>query len=193
MDALVEDVTRTADDEKATRDVVAHIEAQEFDSEALKLDAAMYEEDGDCNMFRAAKCNVSVMAKLKRFIRFQRVSSQCFSTGFLFWYWPFYGTAEAEKIKQDTRYQFMEFSENSIKDTYVRPHFSAFKEELLGSKLVGIVAKGDEYAASETCKQMQSDIAPMRDFFDDPYRFEIMKDSFETAPFIRGDRVRRFL
>ena len=179
MDALVEDVTRTADGKKATRDVVAHIKAQEFDSEAFKIDAAMYEEVGDCNMFRAAKGNLSVMARLKRFIRFQRVSSQCFSTGFLFWYWPFYGTAQAEKIKQAPRCQFMEFGEYSIKDTYVRPHFSSLKEELLGSKLIGInvfnediVAKGDEYAASEMCKQMRSDSVLWKSA-DDPYQFEI--------------------
>ena len=157
------DLTGAEDDKDACDDVRVHVATEEFDSESFKLDMKLHDTCGDSNVHRVAQGNLSVMARLNRFLRHMRVSAQTFSTGFLFWYWPFYGTAEAEKIKQHGYYSFMQFGEHSIRETFVRPHYSCFKEEILGSTLISasafkdnIVAKGDEYASSATCKKLRS-------------------------------------
>ena len=114
---------------------------------SIKLDMAIYDERGDCNVFRAMKGSLLFIKAMLHFVRFQRVSSMSFSTGILFWYWPFYATAEAEEIKTDTFYNKKQFGEYSVRDTYVTPFYATMKEELVGSGLIDIESFNEDIVA----------------------------------------------
>ena len=151
------------DGAESAQSVKALVSGEAFDSVSLKVDLALCDDGGDGNLRRAARGSAAVMARLERCLRIERVSAKSFSTGTLFWYWPFYDTDEAESIKTSGFYSRMQFGEHSVKETFVAAHFSSLKEEILGSKHVGakefaedIVGKGDEFAQTKTCKAMRS-------------------------------------
>ena len=125
-------------DSEVAKAVCSCVIVDEFDYESLELDVALFGEVGDSNLFRATKRSVSAMARLQHLTRLLRVTARCFSTGFLFWYWPYYGTEEAENIKQRDAYEGVDFGGFSIRETFVKPYFGSFKEEVLESALIDI-------------------------------------------------------
>ena len=168
LDALGEELRGVCAVDEAEAAFALNVEeliySHAFDTDSLKIDVELFEDDGDCNLWRAAEGSVSLWARMSRFFRRMRITSQCFSTGFLFWYWPFYGTADAERSNTENKYRFIDFGGFSVRETFVRPHFGSFKEELLGSQLIDVAAfrediveKGDGYAESKLCREMKSD------------------------------------
>ena len=189
MDALLAELSGVCAvdgaEAEAALAVEAFVTAQAFDTESFKLDVQLCGDDGDgdSNVRRAAEGSqtTSLMGRLLRFVRRQRVTAQCFSTGTLFWYWPFYGTADADTIKTGGRYKHMDFGGHSVRETFVRPYFGSLKEELLGSRFIDavtfredIVEKGDRYVENEICRKMRSG-DPM--FGRDRYHFDIVGGS----------------
>ena len=135
MDAMNTALSSCENDDKAAGGVKKFMAVEQYDSVSFKIDMMLLDEHGDCNVARAAQGSVLVMARLQKSIRFQRISSLYFSTGILFWYWPYYDSTgpdcEAERVQSTERYQFMQFGGNTVKDTYVTPFFTSLKDELL--------------------------------------------------------------
>eukprot|EP01084_Bolivina_argentea_P101471 181914_1 len=164
---------------------------EEYDTDSLKVDL----EDTKCsnisNHFITTKesklqptngRNFKDRAEcVKRYVQNRIVSSIQFSTGFIFWYWPFYRDLDEEtaaniKSKQWERNK-NDFGGYSLCELYVKKCFDSLKQETLATEFItnkqfieNVVNKGDEYHTSEKVKKIKINLKN-----NDPMHYGISK------------------
>ena len=168
-------IAERVDDEKASRELYEFIEAEDYDSDAVQLDADAVPSSSNLRRFARELSDV-----LKAFLRIYRIANRSLSTGILFWYWPWYAKkGRDEKVKKGGRYARMDFGGHTVSETFVSAHFESLKAEVVGSGFISIaefnehvIDKGNDYIQQEICKKMKSN--PMCGMNgDDPLRYDI--------------------
>merc|ERR1719491_1454831 len=154
----VGDIAARVDSETAKRDFYEFIAAEEFESDAIQFDVA---DAAHSNLRRRA--NKEIGDALCEFVRMHRVGAASLSTGFLFWYWPWYQKQSDADVKQNSYYAKMDFGGYTVAELCVSAHFDSLKSEVLGSGFVGakefeekVVGKGDAYLKTKICREMKS-------------------------------------
>jgi len=156
---------------------VAH---EVYDSESFELEVNLFFDGGasQSNLLRFAELHAlpTLENAIANFFREFR-ASKSFSTGIIFWYWPWYREAENQKdFKEDLFLnENMDFGGHSISDLCVCPRFASLKEEAIESGEVDIedfnatvIEKADRYLKARKYKTMRS----RRDYF----HFGLRKD-----------------
>ena len=165
MDDLWQRVAAVAEDGVVVNALRDCIESEAFDTESVQRDTDLlghFGKDKGSNLLAVIKHNSQCTRALVDFLRHHHISGNSFSTGIIFWYWPFYKDADEEAVKQDTAFVHIDFGGHSIRETYVEQFFESLKAEVLGSGLVETGAfnekmdKGDEFLKSSKCRRIVS-------------------------------------
>ena len=181
LDQLYTHLVTTVTDTQSVRAAAAFLGVEAFDTETVQLDLSFWEKEGESNLSIAKQIgdHSDVFKESRRFMRDHRVKGQTFSTGIIFWYWPWYKNVADKTVKQDSFYQWMDFGGYSVKETYVEPKHSNLKEELLATKLVSIdvlnqaiIVKGDDLMKSNVIKSKRANSVWRSN---DPYHFDIKR------------------
>jgi len=138
-----------------------------YDSEGIELEVNLFCNDGasQSNLLRFAELHAlpNLKKAIANFLREFR-ASKSFSTGIIFWYWPWHREAENQtQIRRECFYENMDFGGHSISDLCVRPRFASLKEEAMESGEVDIeefnatvVEKAERYLKTRKCRAMRS-------------------------------------
>eukprot|EP01084_Bolivina_argentea_P222840 377148_1 len=118
-----------------------------------------------------------------RFLKSWKVSSVTWSTGFVFWYWPYYKQLmnDSEELRrytenmQKTSWLVNDFSGYSVEQLYVTPNkYTNLQDEILNCGFVTIndwnelvVLKCDEYFVTQRVKAMIAEGASTMEWSDD--------------------------
>ena len=141
-------MTRTVFEEtvngSACRQLHGFVEKEDFDTDGVKADVAIFEEEEDSNLLRATAHRIGIMKPISSFIRHQRVCAKALSAGKPFHYWKQLG------YRRKPEYA-------------VKPRFGSIKEEVLESGLVGaaefesgVIQKALRYIQTKKCRKMKS-------------------------------------
>ena len=154
-----------------------HLADEEYVSESVEFEVDMFYENGASNLLTFAQSHSlpTLEKAITNFFREFRAATHAFSTGIIFWYWPWHRRAENhKKMKQSGAYQNMDFGGHSISDLCVSPRFASLKEEAMESNVVDIkefnatvVEKAQRYLKGRKCRAMRS--AKERFHFGIPY------------------------
>ena len=141
-------MTRTVFEEtvngSACRQLHGFVEKEDFDTDGVKADVAIFEEEEDSNLLRATAHRIGIMKPISSFVRRQRVCAKALSAGMPFHYW-----------KNQRNLKGPEYA--------VKPRFGSIKEEVLESGLVGaaefesgVIQKALRYITTKKCRKMKS-------------------------------------
>ena len=141
-------MTRTVFEEtvngSACRQLHGFVEKEDFDTDGVKADVAIFEEEEDSNLLRATAHRIGIMKPISSFVRRQRVCTKALSAGVPFHYW---------KCREDW----------GEPEYAVKPRFGSIKEEVLESGLVGaaefesgVIQKALRYIQTKKCRKMKS-------------------------------------
>ena len=142
-------MTRTVFEEtvngSACRQLHGFVEKEDFDTDGVKADVAIFEEEEDSNLLRATAHRIGIMKPISSFVRHQRVCAKALSAGMPFHYWKAWGRRRKPEYA-------------------VKPRFGSIKEEVLESGLVGaaefesgVIQKALRYIQTKKCRKMKSD------------------------------------
>jgi len=147
-------MTRTVFEEtvngSACRQLHGFVEKEDFDTDGVKADVAIFEEEEDSNLLRATAHRIGIMKPISSFVRRQRVCAKALSAGMPFHYWKAldYGFPITKVRKPEYA---------------VKPRFGSIKEEVLESGLVGaakfergVIQKALRYITTKKCRKMKS-------------------------------------
>ena len=86
--------------------VAAFLDEECYDTDLMKQDMKTLDEEKQSHFSRTFEAEKDIINETRRFMRHHRVTSGTFSTGFVFWYWPFYNDRRAENyVKNGSQYQ----------------------------------------------------------------------------------------
>ena len=147
----------------------------DYDTESVEADMALFEENQRCNMLFIAQQSLRTVDAVRSFIRNYHISKASFSTGFSFQYHPYYKDVDAEQFElEQSSWNQTDLGGASIADLYVEPRYKSMKAELLASKFLGtadfqefLVDKGRKYMDTARCRSIRSI------YTDDPLHFDI--------------------
>jgi len=143
-----------------------YVVRENYDSESVEIEVNLFIDRGaQSNLLQFAESHslATLTRAIANFFREFR-ASKSFSTGIIFWYWPWHREAKNQKqIKHNPNYGNMDFGGHSISDLCVRPHFASLKEEAIESGEVDIkdfnatvVEKAKRYLNGRKCRAMRS-------------------------------------
>ncbi len=162
------DLVDKLEDKMAVQRFEDFIKSKQYDTDTLQDDMALFEDEGLSNLSIEFVNDQELLNELRSTMRHQRVSSRSFSTGILFWYWPWYKEQGVEeKVQRESgfggAYHRMDFGGYSVRETVVEPKYKDLKEELLASghitnRMVNerIMKKADDFMISNKVKALKS-------------------------------------
>ena len=152
-----EHIAERVADAAAKGDFYEFIAAEEFESDAVLFDVA------DAAQSNLRRFGSKLGHALNDFLRTHRVDAAQLSTGFLFWYWPWYAKQSDAEVKQQWKYQRMDFGGYTVAELCVSPRFDSLKSEILSSGFVGakefqeqVIDKGNAYLRTAICRKMKT-------------------------------------
>jgi len=170
---MCEHIADHISDEAVKLDFYEFIAEEEFDSDAVVLDAA-HTANSNLQSFGNVLSNA-----LTEFLRIQRVNNASFDTGYLFFYWPWYKD-QSDDIKQDREQGQSDYRGHTIAELFVSARFDSFKSEVLSSGLVSvncftehIVSKVSAYKETAYAKTLRAASAFTRQMNLDPLHLGI--------------------
>ena len=155
MDHMLKYFRNVVANEAVLSQLFTVIVEEEFDSECI---------EADVEMSKATKtCNLPSVDAIIAFFRDHRLFTHAFSTGIVFWYWPWYKHVDDKQLAESGVHANMNFNGYTVQETYVSPHFESPKAEVLASGLISaaefkaqVIEKGDEYIETGKCRRMKS-------------------------------------
>eukprot|EP01084_Bolivina_argentea_P193168 331447_1 len=126
-DEMLDNISTRGVSENTFKNVKEYLLSEQYDSDCIENDIDIYNQVGICNLFYAANNNFKFMQQIKNFFQMVNISSVAFSTGFVFWYWPYYKNISDEKLKKKQSWSALEndFGGYSIRDLFVKKHFKS--------------------------------------------------------------------
>ena len=86
-DKMTSFIFEESSDDSACREINKFGEENDMDTDAINIDVAILQEEGDSNLSKAVQHRLDVIKSLKVFMRRHRICSKSFGTGFKFNYW----------------------------------------------------------------------------------------------------------
>ena len=164
MDSVLKDFQKEVGDEAAVHRLVEFMEEQQYDTETMNEDIAVYAESKQCNVRKAmeAQGDGEEFGAVRKWLRYHRVSGSSFSTGKWWAYWPWYWEQTSETMinLRSFTWDRIDFGGHSIESLCVHPYFQNLKEEAMGSGLISakfwksLIDKATRYLKSSKCKKM---------------------------------------
>ena len=155
-------MTRTVFEEtvngSACRQLHGFVEKEDFDTDGVKADVAIFEEEEDSNLLRATAHRIGIMKPISSFVRHQRVCGKALSAGKRFNWWALKRESDRYAGGYGIYPQWRRLPEYAVK-----PRFGSIKEEVLESGLVGaaefesgVIQKALRYIQTKKCRKMKS-------------------------------------
>eukprot|EP01084_Bolivina_argentea_P309494 535347_1 len=131
---------------------------EEFDTDCIVYDLNELKENNLLNVIHNSK----EIKNMKLLVKEYSIKNKSFSTGLVFWYWPYYKNIKEQTIiNQQIQWNENDFDGHSICDLFVEKHFDSLQLEAINSGLVNylafktlVVEKANIYINTDKCKQI---------------------------------------
>eukprot|EP01084_Bolivina_argentea_P202623 346173_1 len=123
---------------------------EEYDTDAVRNDLTK----NNSNIFNLIKNHMSVVTFIKTYVKDQELSSISFSTGLIFYYWPYYKDISEVKQNNEEFYNINDHSGYKICELYTEKKYNSFKEEILTHININeynelVILKANQYVNTE--------------------------------------------
>eukprot|EP01084_Bolivina_argentea_P113055 201583_1 len=116
-------------------------------------DINICDDEKNSNLLEATRYNLNCIAVIKNHMKMHNIASTAFSTGFVFWYWPYYKSINDNEIrKHQGWFGANNFGGFGVEELFVNKLYDSVKEEVLNSKLITVtqfnqqvIVKGNAY------------------------------------------------
>ena len=183
-----ENKANDVDNENILNTLAEFIESEQYDSDSIILDADIFNNHGGysneaaCNIFYALNNNIKCVECINSFVKYKNISSNSFSTGFCFWYHPFYQNVDADqqvKAEQIGSWEQNDFGGLSVRDLHVSAHFlEALNSAFIDIKMFNdnVIHKGNQYVQTTKCKRIKcihKNGRPYQSSIEDPLHYSV--------------------
>eukprot|EP01084_Bolivina_argentea_P314086 544016_1 len=110
----------------------SYLRKEDFDSDALIADVNEYLLNKTTSNIYEEISNDKLIQRILKYIRHQELKDMAFSTGFVFWYWPYYAPTNDEEKSMPVLGNDNDFSGYTKADLYIKcGNYDNFKDEIL--------------------------------------------------------------
>eukprot|EP01084_Bolivina_argentea_P113052 201577_1 len=152
-DQILECIASTGIKKSIVTDLREYLTCEEYDTDSIQNDINICDDEKNSNLLEATRYNLNCIAVIKNHMKMHNIASTAFSTGFVFWYWPYYKSINDNEIrKHQGWFGANNFGGFGVEELFVNKLYDSVKEEVLNSKLITVtqfnqqvIVKGNAY------------------------------------------------